>query len=60
MQTLYQWKLRDEDGYLFCTGMLNGHRWETSDILSLYQEDTHYVIETLNSRYKLYFASRRY
>jgi hypothetical protein len=60
MPTLYQWKIYEDNGYLYCTGMLDGRRWETSEVLSLAQQDTHYLVQTLNTTYRLYYASRRY
>lgn len=60
MPTLYQWKMYDDNGYLYCTGMLDGRRWETSEIVLLEQRESCYMVQTLNSTYYLYYASRRY
>ena len=60
MPTLHQWKLYEDNGYMFCTGMLDGRRWETSEIIQLWSEDTYYVVNTRNTTYYLYYASRRY
>jgi hypothetical protein len=60
MSTLYQWKIYETDGYLFCTGMFRGRRWETSEVVSLETYETYYLVRTLNSTYRLYYDSRRY
>ncbi len=55
MRVLRNWNMFTENGYLYLTGDLYGRDWVTSNVTSMYETDTHYVVHTSNSVYHLYY-----
>jgi hypothetical protein len=55
MQVLTHWKFRTKRGNVYLTGDLDGREWITSNVTSMYETETCYVVHTQNSVYYLYY-----
>ena len=55
---LNDWRFRQtHDGILYCSGTIGVYNkgWETSQVVSVHTYEDHYIVETLNSTYYLYW-----
>ena len=54
-KTLTSWRFENCDGYVYCSGYLNGRGWETSSIKRVEEMSDHYEVMTQNNIYVLYW-----